>query len=92
MFLSRSYRDSGVQWFGFDGVQSLGALGFLGIGSNEIRHHVGEAREPVCQHSQVSGFRVQPCLPGGSKVVPFWGSYLESYKVIPKRNYYGAYG
>ena len=20
----------------------------------------------------------------------FWGSYLESYKVIPKRNYYGA--
>ena len=20
------------------------------------------------------------------------GSYLESYKVIPKRNYYGAYG
>ena len=25
-------------------------------------------------------------------VVPFWGSYLESYKVIPKRNYYGAYG
>ena len=25
-------------------------------------------------------------------VVPFWGSYLESYKVVPKRNYYGAYG
>ena len=25
-------------------------------------------------------------------VVPFWGSYLELYKVIPKRNYYGAYG
>ena len=25
-------------------------------------------------------------------VVPFWASYLESYKVIPKRNYYGAYG
>ena len=22
----------------------------------------------------------------------FWGSYLEFYKVIPKRNYYGAYG
>ena len=22
----------------------------------------------------------------------FWGSYLESYKVIPKRNYFGAYG
>ena len=28
----------------------------------------------------------------GSIVVPFWGSYLESYKVIPKRNYYGAFG
>ena len=31
-------------------------------------------------------------LPRGSKVVPFWGSYIESYKVLPKRNYYGAYG
>ena len=30
-------------------------------------------------------------IPRGSIVVPFWGSYLESYKVIPKRNYYGAY-
>ena len=26
-------------------------------------------------------------LPIGSKVVPLYGSYLESYKVIPKRNY-----
>ena len=26
------------------------------------------------------------------KVVPFGGSYLEFYKVIPKRNYFGAYG
>ena len=25
-------------------------------------------------------------------VVPFWGSYIESYQGIPKRNYYGAYG
>ena len=25
-------------------------------------------------------------------VVPFWGSYLEFYKVIPKRKYFGAYG
>ena len=31
-------------------------------------------------------------LPIGPIVVPFWGSYLESYKVIPKRNYYGVYG
>ena len=28
-------------------------------------------------------------LPLGAIVVPFCGSYLESYKVIPKRNYYG---
>ena len=27
-------------------------------------------------------------LPRGSIVVPFWGSYTESYKVTPKRNYY----
>ena len=32
------------------------------------------------------------CVPRGSIVVPFWGSYLESYKAIPKRNYYGASG
>ena len=31
-------------------------------------------------------------LPRGSIVAPFWGSYLESYKEIPKRNYCGAYG
>ena len=31
-------------------------------------------------------------LPIGSKVVPLWGSYLEPYKAIPNRNYYGAYG
>ena len=30
--------------------------------------------------------------PIGPKVVPFWGSYLEFYQVIPKRNYFGAYG
>ena len=31
-------------------------------------------------------------LPRGPIVVPFGGSYIESYKVNPKRNYYGAYG
>ena len=31
-------------------------------------------------------------LPIGSIVVPLGGSYLGSYKVIPKRNYFGAYG
>ena len=28
----------------------------------------------------------------GPIVVPIWGSYVEAYKVIPKRNYNGAYG
>ena len=37
-------------------------------------------------------FGVQALIPIGSIVVPFWGSYLESYKVTPKRMYYGAYG
>ena len=32
------------------------------------------------------------CVPIGSLVVPFYVSYLGSYKVIPKRNYLGAYG
>ena len=31
-------------------------------------------------------------IPIGPKVVPFGGSYLEFYKVIPKRNHFGAYG
>ena len=31
-------------------------------------------------------------IPIGPKVVPFWGSYSEIYKVIPKRDYFGAYG
>ena len=45
-----------------------------------------------------SGFRLLQAdcwhvLPIGPKVVPFWGSYnMEFYKVIPKRNYFGAYG
>ena len=30
--------------------------------------------------------------PKGPKVAPFGGSYLEFYKVIPKRNYFGAFG
>ena len=38
------------------------------------------------------GHQKQQQQPIGSIVVPFWGSYLESYKVIPKRNYYGASG
>ena len=34
------------------------------------------------------GFRRS--LPRGPKVVPFGGSYVESYKVNPKRHYFGA--
>ena len=34
----------------------------------------------------------QKALPIGPEVVSFYGLYLESYKVIPKRNYLGAYG
>ena len=41
--------------------------------------------------SCVAGFQVLQ-LPVGSMVVPFGGSYLESYKVSPKRNDHGAYG
>ena len=56
----------------------------------------GRRREPW-----VSGFGIRvlgimvsgdPGVPIGPKVVPFWGSYLEFYKVIPKRDYFGAYG
>ena len=31
-------------------------------------------------------------IPRGSTVVLVGDSYLESYKVIPDRNYYGAFG
>ena len=43
------------------------------------------------QRCKMSGSGLQD-LPIGPIVVPFWGSYVESYKVIPKKNYYGAYG
>ena len=29
---------------------------------------------------------------GSINIGPKWGSYLEFYKVIPTRNYFGAYG
>ena len=37
-------------------------------------------------------FRGLSKLPINPIVVPFWGSYVEPYKVIPKRIYYGAHG
>ena len=38
------------------------------------------------------GQRLHIILPIGPEVVRFYGLYVESYKVIPKRNYLGAYG
>ena len=37
-------------------------------------------------------FAISMTLPKGPKVVPFWNSYIEPYKEIPKRNFYGASG
>ena len=34
---------------------------------------------------------IEPFIPISSIVVPFCGSHLESYKVSPKRKYYGAF-
>ena len=39
----------------------------------------------------LQGLAVQ-AIPIGRRVVPFWGPYFEFYKIIPKRNYFGAYG
>ena len=53
------------------------------------------AKGRVAQICEVGGVKAEGAavfLPIGPKVVPFWGSYLEFYKVIPKRNYFGAYG
>ena len=33
---------------------------------------------------------LNPKLPKGPKVVPFGGSFIEFYKVIPKRNYFNG--
>ena len=41
----------------------------------------------LCFRAQTPG-SWNPKLPIGPKVVPFWGSYLEFYKIIPKRNYF----
>ena len=61
-------------------------LGVLGI---EVEAPRGGKR---LKEVSVSGIWVSGFIPRGSKVVPFWGSYIESYKLIRKRNYYGAYG
>ena len=43
-------------------------------------------------HTVRSSLSSCPKLPKSSIVVEFCGLYLGSYKVIPKRNYYGACG
>ena len=45
----------------------------------------------IC-YNHVVGYSVKVSIAIGPKVVPFWGSYLEFYQGIPKRNYFGAYG
>ena len=63
---------------------------------NHKAHADGEgiARFLECLSQEKASTREfeQVLIPIGSIVVPFGGSYLESCKVIPKRNYYGALG
>ena len=61
----------------------MGGLGFRVLGFRE---------QPVCKHVGEAGSGRAKALPIGSKVVPFCGLYLDSYRVIRKRNYLGAYG
>ena len=50
-----------------------------------------EGLVPTSQEMPV--FCIDPAIPIGPQVLPFYGLYEESYKVIPKkRNYLGAYG
>ena len=58
------------------------------------RNHLGSCMERFTNSLRCSyGVAAMlVCLPIGTKVVHFWGSYLEFYKVFPKRSYFGAYG
>ena len=57
-----------------------------------------ENREPLSRHpchGALKGVEIFLTLRLHSSSflgVPFWGSYIESYRAIPKRNYYGASG
>ena len=59
------------------------------ISEDQLRSGLSDGDSGVTWTPKVSRITT---LPIGPKVVPFWGSYLEFYKVIPKRNYFGAYG
>ena len=65
-------------------------------GSNYIRDPCNTAIPgvslPYCFGSSQGLAEMLAFFAIGPIVVPFWGSYVASYKVIPKRNYYGAYG
>ena len=64
-------------------VPTLSKLGFSGVA---LMLRLGVCRCFSCS------VLVSRMVPIGSKVVPFCVLYFGSYKVIPKRNYFGAYG
>ena len=51
-----------------------------------------EAHRKTKQQQSRSSVAKPYTLIVGPIVVPCWGSNLESYRVVPKTNYYGAYG
>ena len=64
------------------------SLGFGGLGLGfGVERGFARPQDPGLQVAQRWYY-----LPIGSIVVSFWGSYLESYRVIPKRNYLEPYG
>ena len=71
----------------------LGPFGDAGGGCSAGWPNLGAAVPEATGRKGPSGIK-ESCFdaPKGLIVVPFWGSYIESYKVIPKRNYYGASG
>ena len=69
--------------------------GFRGLGLNRLNiiHTLVQWRMlPVTARGIHSQSKRLSILPIGPKVVPFWGFLFRIYKVIPKRNYFGAYG
>ena len=51
----------------------------------QLKQNKSCANKRLCQLRE-AGFTHRPLI------VPFYGLYLESYELIPKRNYLGAYG
>ena len=63
-----------------------------GIRTTSIIGSATDMKLRMCSRVRYSAWVCRSILPKGPKVVPFEGSYLEFYKVIPKRNYFGAFG